>query len=48
MQARAINALFTITGKDEWTVIINRNWEQHLADEYTQTDDDRSPVLLNC
>lgn len=32
-------ALFTIPGKDEWTVIINRNWEQHLTDEYDAKDD---------
>ncbi|MCC9169006.1 DUF2911 domain-containing protein [Pontibacter harenae] len=32
-------ALFTIPGKDEWTVIINKNWEQHLADDYAASDD---------
>ena len=32
-------ALFTIPGKEEWTVIINRNWDQHLADEYAKKDD---------
>lgn len=32
-------ALFTIPGKEEWTVIINRNWQQHLADEYAESDD---------
>lgn len=32
-------ALFTIPGKEEWTVIINKNWEQHLADEYDEKDD---------
>lgn len=32
-------ALFTIPGKDEWTIIINRNWEQHLADDYDAKDD---------
>lgn len=32
-------AFFTIPGKDEWTVIINKNWDQHLADKYdTQLD----------
>lgn len=30
---------FTIPSQNEWTVIINRNWEQHLADEYDQKDD---------
>ena len=32
-------ALFTIPGKKEWTVIINKNWDQHLADEYAEKDD---------
>lgn len=32
-------ALFTIPGKDEWTIIINKNWDQHLADDYSQNDD---------
>lgn len=32
-------AFFTIPGKGEWTVIINKNWDQHLADEYKQEDD---------
>jgi len=32
-------ALFTIPGKDEWTIIINKNWDQHLADKYDQKDD---------
>jgi len=27
-------ALFTIPGKTEWTFIINKNHEQHLADDY--------------
>jgi Cu(I)/Ag(I) efflux system membrane fusion protein len=31
--------LFTIPGEDTWTVIINKNWDQHLADEYDQKDD---------
>ncbi len=31
--------LFTIPGKDNWTIIINRNWEQHLVDEYDEKDD---------
>lgn len=29
-------ALFTIPGKEEWTIIINKNWDQHLVDEYDQ------------
>ncbi len=32
-------ALFTIPGKDEWIIIINRNWDQHLADDYDQAED---------
>lgn len=32
-------ALFTIPGKEQWTIIINRNWDQHLADEYDTTED---------
>ena len=32
-------AIFTIPGKEEWTVIINKNWDQHLADEYSEKDD---------
>ena len=31
--------LFTIPGKDEWIVIINKNWDQHLADEYSTAED---------
>ena len=32
-------ALFTIPGRDKWTVIINKNFEQHLADDYDQSLD---------
>jgi hypothetical protein len=32
-------ALFTIPGKDEWVFIINKKWDQHLADDYAQADD---------
>lgn len=32
-------ALFTIPGQDKWTIIINRNWDQHLADEYDEKED---------
>lgn len=32
-------ALFTIPGKENWTVIINKKWDQHLADEYSETED---------
>ena len=32
-------AFFTIPGKDQWTVIINKNWQQHLASEYDEKED---------
>jgi hypothetical protein len=32
-------ALFTIPGKEEWTIIINKNWDQHLVDDYDQKQD---------
>jgi hypothetical protein len=32
-------ALFTIPNQEEWTVIINTNWEQHLADDYDEKND---------
>jgi hypothetical protein len=32
-------AFFTIPGKKEWTIIINKNWKQHLATEYDEKDD---------
>ncbi len=32
-------ALFTIPGPDEWIVIINKNWNQHLAWDYDAKDD---------
>ena len=32
-------ALFTIPGKEEWIIIINKNWDQHLADNYDQKED---------
>ena len=32
-------AIFTIPGEQEWTVIINKNWDQHLADDYSQAED---------
>jgi len=30
---------FTIPNKKNWTLIINKNWEQHLADQYDEKDD---------
>ena len=32
-------AFFTIPGKEEWTIILNKNWDQHQADEYKQEQD---------
>jgi hypothetical protein len=32
-------AIFSIPGKDQWTIIINKNWNQHLADDYSEADD---------
>lgn len=32
-------AFFTIPGKEEWTIIINRNWNQHLTDDYSEAED---------
>lgn len=32
-------AIFTIPGKNKWTFILNKNWNQHLADDYDAKDD---------
>lgn len=32
-------AVFTIPGKDKWIFILNKNWDQHLADDYNQDED---------
>ena len=32
-------AFFTIPGKKEWIVIINKQWDQHLATEYDEKED---------
>lgn len=32
-------ALFTIPGREEWTFIVNKNWKQHLADDYDAKED---------
>ena len=32
-------AFFTIPGRKEWTIIINKHWQQHLASEYDEKDD---------
>lgn len=49
--AKGKYALFTIPAKDEWTLIINKNWEQHLTDDYLQNEDvvriNIKPEILN-
>lgn len=32
-------AIFTIPEEEYWTVILNRNYEQHLTDNYKETED---------
>lgn len=32
-------AFFTIPGEKEWTLIINKHWQQHLASQYDEKDD---------
>lgn len=32
-------AFFTIPGKKEWILILNRNWKQHLATAYEEKED---------
>jgi hypothetical protein len=32
-------AFFTIPGKETWTIIINKKWDQHLADDYSEAED---------
>ena len=32
-------ALFTIPGKSVWTIIINKNFNQHLTDDYQKSED---------
>lgn len=32
-------AFFTIPGEKQWTIIFNKNWNQHLTDDYNQEDD---------
>lgn len=31
--------VFSIPGKKEWVFILNKNWDQHLADDYNTNDD---------
>lgn len=37
--AAGIYALFTIPSPNEWTILINKNWDQHLTDEYDPNAD---------
>lgn len=30
---------FTIPNEKEWTLILNKNWKQHLTDEYSEKED---------
>lgn len=43
-------AIFTIPGKEKWTIIFNKNWDQHLTDDYAEKDDvlriEVKPVIL--
>ena len=32
-------AVFTIPGQDKWGFILNRKWDQHLADDYSPAED---------
>lgn len=32
-------AFFTIPGKEEWTIILNKDWRQHLTDRYDEKED---------
>jgi Protein of unknown function (DUF2911) len=32
-------ALFTIPGEKEWTIILNKNFNQHLTDDYKEGED---------
>jgi YHS domain-containing protein len=32
-------AIFTVPGKESWVIILNKNFRQHLTDEYNQKED---------
>lgn len=32
-------AFFSIPGKKKWIIILNKKWDQHLADEYSAAED---------
>ena len=42
---------FTIPGRDQWTIIINNDWDMHLADNYNSSNDvirlAVTPIVLN-
>jgi len=44
-------AFFTIPGRKTWTLILNKNYEQHLADDYDEAEDvlrvEVEPTVLN-
>lgn len=37
--AKGKYGLFTIPGKDKWTIMINKNNDMHLADNYNESED---------
>jgi hypothetical protein len=39
-------AIFSIPGKEQWTIIINRNWNQHLADDYSEAEDVARVIVM--
>ena len=44
-------AIFTVPGKEKWTFILNKKWDQHLADDYNSKEDvlrlEVTPEYLN-
>jgi hypothetical protein len=32
-------AIFAIPGKEIWTIVLNKKWDQHLTDEYSDKED---------
>ncbi|EON77895.1 hypothetical protein ADIS_1608 [Lunatimonas lonarensis] len=44
-------AFFTIPGREQWTLIINERFDQHLAEEYSESEDlvriNVDPILLD-
>lgn len=37
--AKGKYAIFAIPGKENWTIILNKKWDQHLTDEYSDKED---------